>query len=448
MNAHRRVSDEEFINLKTLQNWLLLLVALFAVTACTDEAPTEVGDDLLPGDEVRTFEVILEPSAFSVYDTTFSGFADVRNAPFTIIANDFEGVLDVHSLIRFTQPPTIISVRNAAGNVVVDSTPSYFAGRLVLRVDTTASESTPPVLLRAFQTAEEWGSSATWTLRLDTRNVQLPWATPGGTRGAEIDTATWAVGDSIVLRVDSQTIAQWIDTTNAARGALIVTETSGARIRINSAVLRLSAHSDLDPDTVVTFDASALTSGFIFDPPPPAPGTQLRVGGVPTWRTIIGLREDLATLTFPCPEQANCEVRLESAHINRAELLLQPVTAPAGYIPEDTTLIQVRTLLVTPGVPLQRSPIGIDICGGGILCLVSGRVAPDYFGATPRAEPVALDVTNYIIALVDEDIEDVNRPPFALTLLVPAEPSTLGFAAFAPGVRLRLVLTAPVERTQ
>lgn len=434
--------------MKTLQRWLPFLFALFVVSACTEETPTDVGDDLLPSGDVRTFEVILDAADYLTYDTTFSGYAGPQNAPFTIVANKFAGVLDANTLLRFQQPPPFINVRNAAGTSVVDSAPRYFAGRLVLRFDTLASESAPPVLFRGFRTTEAWNASATWTLRVDTGAVDLPWATPGGTRGAQIDTATWAAGDTVVLRVDSQTVAQWIDTTNAARGALIVSETNGSRVRVTSAVLRLSAHSTLRPDTVVNLDVAAAISGFVFNPQPP-PATDLRVGGTPTWRSILGIREDLGSRTFPCPGVANCQVRLDRAHINRAEILLQPTTPPAGFVLEDTTFTTVRTLSVTPGVPLQRSPIGVDVCtGAGTRCVAAGRTTPDMFGSPPSATPLAVDITNYIIALVDEDVIAANRPPFSLTLLAPSEPNTFGFASFAQNPRLRLILTAPVERPQ
>ena len=445
---NRKSDDrEEFFNLKTLRRCLLFLFVLSVVTACTDETPTDVGDDLLPSGGVRTFEVILDPSSFLTYDTTFSGYASTQNAAFSVLANKFEGVVDANLLFRFQRPPTTIAVRNSAGTTVVDSAPSYFAGRLVLRIDTLASESGPGLLVRGFRTAEPWDGSASWTLRVDTGNVELPWTTPGGTRGAEFDTATWAAGDTIVLDVDSATIALWRDTANASRGALIISETPGSRIRVSSGVLRLSARSAIRPDTVVNVDVAAGITHFVFNPEAPPPGTQLRVGGVPTWRSILGIREDLADLTFPCPGVANCEVRLENAHINRAELLLQPVTAPAGFILEDTTLTQAHTLAVTPGVPLQRSPIGVEVCGNVASCLLAGRTVPQLFGPTPGA-PIALNLTSYLIALVDPDIADDARPPFALALLAPNEPNTFGIATFASGPRLRLVLTAPVERAQ
>ena len=433
-----------------LYRWLLLLSGLIIFSACTEETPTEVGDDLLPSGEVRTFEVVLDPAAYLTFDTTFTGYANPRNASFTIIANKFENVLDANSLFRFGQPPGAISVRNSAGTATVDSTPSYFAGRLVLRFDTVTSDASPPVRFRAFRTAEAWDETATWTLRTDSGAVQLPWTQPGGTRGASIDTATWVAGDTVVLRVDSATVAAWMDTANAGRGTVVITETVGARVRLSGAVLRLSARSDIQPDTVFNFDVAPIITTFIFNPPPPFP-TELRVGGVPSWRTMLGIRADLQNLSFPCPGVTNCQVRLTDAHINRAELLLQPTTRRPGFIPEDTMFIQVRTLLVSPGVPLERSPVGVDVCGQVAVCLNKGMVAPDFFlrppGSSP-AEPVAFDITNYMVALLDDALLPANRPPLALTLLIPNEPTTFGFATFAQGPRLRLVLTAPVERAQ
>lgn len=434
------------MNWKKLFCWLPVAFGLLVTTACTEEAPTGVGDDLLSSGDVRTFEVILDPAQYLTFDTTFSGYTKTQDASWVTIANQFGGVVDAHGLFRFAAPPATITVRGASGTVV-DSFPRYFAGRLVLRLDTLNSQE-PPVAFRAYQTAEAWDRSATWTLRVDTGNVQLPWSTPGGTRGASIDTATWTAGDSLVLDVDSATLAQWIDTTNTARGALIVSETNNSRVRVNGAVLRVSAHSRLQQDTVVNFDVNPLINTFVFNPPPPPPGSQLRVGGVPSWRTMLGIREDIGDLTFACPGVANCQVKLSEAHITRAELLLQPVTAPPGFIPEDTMFVQVRTLLVAPGIPVERSPIGVDVCVGVATCLFTGEAPPQYFGQPPSTKPVAYNVTNYLLALVGDDVTEANRPPFALTVLIPNEPVTFGFATFAPGPRLRLILTSHVERPQ
>ena len=150
--THCKSDDrEEFFNLKTLRRWLSFLFVLSVVTACTDEVPTDVGDDLLPSGGVRTFEVILDAADFLTYDTTFSGYASTQNAAFSVLANKFEGVVDANLLFRFQTPPTAITVRNTAGTTVVDSAPRYFAGRLVLRIDTIASESGPGLKVRGFK---------------------------------------------------------------------------------------------------------------------------------------------------------------------------------------------------------------------------------------------------------------------------------------------------------
>ena len=418
-----------------------LLVLLFAITACTDEAPTDVGDALIPSGDVRTFEVILDAATFLAYDTTFTGYTSAQAAPFSVIANDFGGVVDANYLVRLGQPPAVINVRNSAGTTVSDSAPQYFAGRLVLRLDTLLSDSEPPVRFRAFTTAEPWDFTATWTERIDSGNVKLPWQTPGGTRGTQIDTATWAAGDSLVFRVDSQTIAEWRDTTSRARGAIVVAESNNTRVRVVGAVLRASARSAIQQDTVFNFDVTPAFSVFIFDPPPPPPGSELRVGGITSWRTILGINPELRNLTFPCPGLSGCVVRLDRAHINLAELLLQPATTAPGYLPEDSIFVQARTLLVSSGIPLQRSPIGVGLLRGAEL------VAASAFADPAQSVPVRINITDYIFALVDEDVDPKNRPPNALTLLGVGEPATFGFATFAPGPRLRLVLTAPLERT-
>ena len=52
-------------------------LALLAIglTACTRETPSEIGGPLLPPGDVSTFEVILDPADYLVFDTAFSGYA-------------------------------------------------------------------------------------------------------------------------------------------------------------------------------------------------------------------------------------------------------------------------------------------------------------------------------------------------------------------------------------
>ena len=433
------------MNFKTLIRGLLLITTIFTA-ACTDEEPTDVGDNLVSTGDVRTFEVILNPADYILYDTTFTGYSRAQDANFGIVANKFGGVLDANLLVRMAQPLSIISVRNSAGNAVPDSNPQYFSGRMVLRIDTLRTDSDAPVRFAAYRIAEPWEFNTTWTLRIDTGAVELPWATPGGTRGAQVDTSGWTAGDSLVFDLDSATIAEWRDTTNLARGALVVAETNGARVRVNSASFRLQARSTIRPDTILDIDVAASTTIFIYNPEAPPSTGQLRVGGITSWRSIIGLDPELRNMTFPCQGVANCEVRLDRAHINLAELLLQPAAVPAGFIPEDSMVAQVRTLLVATGVPLQRSPLGF--CAPTVVDCRTPVLKPAFFAQPPATEPVRVNITSYVVPLVAEDIDESTRPSSTLTLLSLIEPFTFGFTAFQPGPRLRLILTAAVERPQ
>src|SRR5690606_29180397 len=94
--------------LRMLQRWLPVLCALFVVSSCTEETPTDVGDGLLPSGSVRTFEVVLDADEFLTFDTTFSGFTSPRGAPFYVLANQFQDALDANALFRFASPPAFI----------------------------------------------------------------------------------------------------------------------------------------------------------------------------------------------------------------------------------------------------------------------------------------------------------------------------------------------------
>lgn len=418
----------------------IAIAVAFLVTACATDAPTEVGDALLTTDDVVTFEVILPASSFLQFDSSFTGYAKPVDALFGLVARKFENTLDANSLYRFSLPPTTIQVRNSAGITVTDSAPRYFSGRMVLKIDTVVTPGAKPVLLRAFRTAEAWNETATWTNRIDSGTVRLPWQMPGGTRGPQIDTATFAAGDSIVFRVDSQTIAIWNDTTNKARGAIVIAETNGARIRILSAAVRLSARSVVRPDTVVAVDIVPSIRTFVFDPQPSPTTADLRVGGIPAWRSVLRIRPDLSSLTVPCTNgPPGCQVTVDSIHISSAQLLLRPKRSPPGFSLEDTTFVDVRPLALSPTVPLERSPIGGRVG-------LSRAIAPTAFANPGVNDIVTIDITSFIAQLTSRNVTNTTRLPPVLALLQIPEPGTFGFMTFEQSPSLRLVLTAAVER--
>ena len=419
---------------------LALALALFT-SACTEENPTDVGDVLLPSGDVLTFEVILPASAFLVYDSSFAGFNKPSESPFGIVARSFENVFDANTLIRFSLPPRTISVRTTGTTVVVDSSPRYSTGRMLVRLD-TLTNSPLPVRLALYRTAEPWDVTATWQNRVDSLTTKLPWMTPGGTRGALIDTVTWTGGDSISFRVDSATVATWSDSTNRARGAIVVSETDGSRIRVLSATVRVDTRSTLRPDTALTVDLVPSARTFVSNPTLASPFSGIRVGGIPTWRAFLRFKEDLGTLVIPCGNgQPSCSVRLDSAHINRAQLLLKPAVTATGFVPEDSMYMEVRPILTGPTVPLERSPLGTF--AGTVRTTL---MAPTLFRAPTATDVVSLDVTAFLAHQFDERITEGNRLPFILSLLQFVETGTVGFATFQENPMLRLVLTTTTER--
>lgn len=409
-----------------------------ALAACTDEAPTDVGDALLPSGDVLTFEVLLPAERFLVSDTSFSGYNLPIDASFGLIANKRDGVVDANTLFRFSLPPRTITVRPTTGTTtVVDSQPRFVSGQVVVKLDTLTA-SARPIFFRMFRTAEEWHTSATWTSRVDTTNTRLRWATPGGTRGALIDTATWTAGDSVVFDVDSATLAFWADSTNRARGAILVAETNGAFARTFTTTVNVNAKSSIRADTTVNVTLVPSVRTFVFNPTLVSPWSEARVGGIPTWRTFMRFRDDLRSIVLPCAGGGvNCRVSLDSVRINRAELLLRTAASPLGFAPEDSIIVEARTLVTAAQVPVERTPIMGAISRSNVIAGGAFR--------TGGETVVRLDVTGFIVHQLDESVAATSRVPPYLALLQIPETSTFGFASFTPTPVLRLVVTTTVE---
>ena len=411
--------------------------AALALCACVQEEPTSIGDVLLGGGEFVSVEVTLPASQFLLQDTSFSGYSKPAAANFVTVANKFENVVDANGLMRFSTYVSTISVRNAAGVIVADSAPKFTFGRMVVKFD-TISTNTKPTRLRLYRTAQ-FDISATWTDRVDTVGSKLPWQTPGGTRGASIDTATWAGTDSVVFTVDSATLRMWNDTTNKTRGVLIVSETPNSRVRIQSTVVHVNAQSSIRPDTAVTIDIVPSIRTFLINPTLPASSPDIRVGGVPSWRSILRLRPDLGTLKFPCNNgQAACTIALDSAHLTQAQLILKSARSPLGFLPEDTMFIEARSVVLSNAIPLERTPTGSQIG-------VSSHIAPSLFALNGSGE-VKINVTGFMRNLVNADAVVANKLlPYIALIQIP-DASTQGFAVFDSAPVLRIVLTAALEK--
>jgi hypothetical protein len=250
--------------------------------------------------------------------------------------------------------------------------------------------------------------------------------------------------DSLVIDVDSQTIAAWADTTTPGRGGLISLATVGGRVRASDVVLRIDARPTFRPDTVVTVTDRPSNTTFLFDPPLGSSSAQLLVGGRPSWRSYLLFRQGLDTLSVPCPQiSAECTIRLADASITFSALQLTPVASPAGYLPQDSMRLTSAFLLASSVAPLERSPLGNGV---GVS---ADFITPSRFEPPAGGSPVEVPVTTFVRSLVGDTVavedDDENATTQWLALLPLLEGIDFGMATFAPGPKLRIVLTVARE---
>ena len=418
-----------------MKRWSWTLCAVLFAGACTQDSPTEAGSGLLPPDAIRTFEIVLGPERYLQWDTAFGLYSATADADYTLIANDYEGVLNSRVLLRYPIPRTI-TVLDTLGVVRTDSMPVYFEGDVRVLVDTLASTE-PPATLELYRPTEDWDRlTATWQFRVDSAGAQVPWAQPGGSPGALIGSTTWTAGDTVLIPVDSATIAEWADTAVAVRGAILGSSTPGTRIRSVLPTLRLRARSTINPDTVVEMTLAPGRT-FIYDPQQPDSVGTPRVGGTPAWRTVMRLRERLDTITVACPGVPNCTLRLGDVSINYGALLVQPVPSPAGFAPELPLNISLHAVLPSPLLPLTRSPVTGALGGIETAIPVSSFMAP----GAPVVELAATE----LMRLLFTPGEDDDFAPEYVALLPAGSTRTFGFGTFAEMPSLRIIVTISRE---
>ena len=426
------------------------------LSACGDEDPTGVGSTLI-GEGVTTFEVVLDAADFLASDTTYLGFASHRDLGANLVANQFGGELDAHTLARLTRPFTVTYTPEEGGTARTDSLGSIRGGRFTLIVDTLASAG-GPIDVEVAPITESWhAGTVTWSLRADTAETPEAWTTPGGTTGPVVGTGTWVTGDTLFIPVDSAAASVWHDTAAARLGALIRTTTPGARLRIRSLSFQFDVIPRENPDTLLTAGSVSQTSYVLF-PEEPGAATQaeLRIGGLPFWRSLLRFRPLEELVVNRCTGgigtgDPECDVALSDATLTLAQLLLTP-TPVAGRRIELPARIEPREVLVADNVTVFRAPLR------SIYAAASNPEIPaDLFAPAAPDTTVGVRVTTFIRDLVAgpqepaDDESDAPPPPSEwLALLSSAEVGvsgpTLGYMSFSSmegpsPPRLRLVVT-------
>ena len=420
--------------------WVLSVAVLWG---CAEESATAPSIDLIQV-QPQTVEVVL-PFADFVQDVeVVGGFGSTFDLNHGIVARDFGG-LNAKTLVRFGAYPDSILTEDQSGSAFTDSNPTFLGGQVLLFFDADR-----PVDLELFTTQESWhGPTVTWELAVDTAGDRTSWVQPGGGAAVSVGTAIFdpglgaLVGDTLFLvdpvsvQIDSATVAAWADTSDASRGLLVTATAPGTRLRLVRASLRLTIIPSLKPDTTIDVSGGLGDLSYIYDPAPQPPAGWLRVGGTPSWRSIITFR--VPRMIAGSPEicgGVGCQFDVTTADLNLAELILTSRGTEAPFAPSDTTGMDIRAVLNPELLP--KSPLGDPLALGG-------TPLPPLIFAEQAGSRVAVSLTELIRDVLESDVVG-DLPPSTIALLGFVEPGSFGFASFdGPGgagaPALRLVLT-------
>jgi hypothetical protein len=420
----------------------LLAGLALSAAACADESPVFTGGEQFPpGALPVTREVIVPASQFFSALGAFSGYSSAFDAPYLVVANQFDEGLNANALANFVGFPTTVSY-SAGGTEKRDAAFRYLDSRLVLRVDTAATTA-GPVTFQVYQAAQNWdAASATWTTAIDSGAVKTAWTQPGGTRGALLAEGTFvndaASGDSVVLTLTGAEVAALADT--AADGVVITTSTAGGRAELFELVLRASIKPDsASPDTtiVTTLTTAGLRTTVYTPEQPDAPAGFLAVGGIRSARALLELRPDQQVPA--CAEGQSCgTVPLTEVELNQVALLLRPGEVPRGFDPLSAVPLSLR-LIQEPELG-AAAPLGAQVLDAD----ASRSFSRVYF-YTPGDTVVTLPITGLAGGLAAND-----SLPRTYALLSEIDgrsaPPTFGVAFFAAEPRLRIIYTLPARR--
>lgn len=429
------------------------LIGIALLPGCADELPLSTSGDDVPVD-ARTVEILLPFEEVATDLQVIGGFGSAVQLGHGLVARAYRDTLDARTLVRFSSFPTSVEVEDTAGTVRDDTDLTFVGGRIVARIDTAgvdgdsilAAHGAP--LFRASAITEAWHPlSATWELAVDTVGEHRPWSSPGAGGATPLDTARWepTESDSVVLEVDSATVAAWADTTDAARGLRLELETPGLRHRLRNVSLAVEVRPSVNPDTTVFAGAERRRITFVYSPLPDPPPGGIRFGGVPAWRTVFRLQLS-DTLRGPpelC-EALGCPLHLTPDRLSFASLQVRTRRTPSAFQPRDTLRLDVRPVLRPDLLP--KSPLG-DRLGAP-----RGRpLAPELFGEE-AGRTIDLPLTAFVRSLLRDEGRGGGEAPRTVALLSSLEPSSLGFGEFdGPGSEspplLRLIVTRAEDVT-
>ena len=425
-----------------------LLPLLAAVLgACQDQLPTAVGPALAP---VRplTFEVILPWSEFVSDARVLGGFGRPVQTGSGLVAHEFGGEVEAHTLVRMAEFPRAANVVDSLGTTRKDTLLTFLDATLFVTFDTTSNSSTGSVTLQLERILEPWDArTAGWELAVDSVGERTPWGEPGGGPVEPIAGTTWfpQTGLDGQFFLNAATLALLGDTTRNDRGLRIRLATPGHRLDITGVRLDLRTSPSINQDNTVLLSVGLSELTYVYTPTPPAPEPdELRAGGVPAWRSVLtlGLPASVPGNPAVCA-RLSCPVPLTAGRLNHAGLLLTTEPTEPAFVPTDPIQFEVRGVLAPEFLP--KSPLGaplfLDTLG-----LAVGTTVPESAFHPGGARVVEIPITPIVRSLLSGSTLSGFRPTPTIALMELFEPISFTFGSFVgPGrsgePRLRLVLT-------
>jgi hypothetical protein len=261
--------------------------------------------------------------------------------------------------------------------------------------------------------------------------------------------------------VDSAKLAEFVvrDTLNT-RGLRLTMITPGEQVVVTNVQLELSVRPSFNLDSVFVLPRLGVQDlTFIYDPPPSAP-QGLRVGGVPTSRTVITLAlPPTVEGTSAACALTTCPLALTGDRLNYAGLILSSRETEPGFRPVGSVNVQAVAVLAPEVLP--KSPLGAPMFLDGDGFTIGSVIPPSAF-APGGARPVEVGITPLVEDLLRGETREGGRASPTIALLsfscseisgLCVEPDAVGFASFAgvdqpgePMLRLILTISDPVGR--
>ena len=418
---------------------MTVILCAGAVSGCKEKNTTAPDLGFLQVNP-RTVEALIPFGDFVDDVQVFGGYGSAADLGRGFVAQDFDG-LNVRTLVHLGDYPT-----------TADQT--FSGGRVVLFFDTLRGSVNAPATVELFGVQEQWHApTVTWEVVVDTAGDRREWSQPGGgvttllgggifdIRSNEGEAA--ALTDSVSILVDSATVAALGDPTSGTTGLLVAGADPGAFLHLVDLRLRISTVASSQPDSVFEVTPPAGDLSFMFDPAPTAPLGWLRVGGTPAWRSVLTM--SMPRTVTGTPEvcgAVGCEVDLTEVDLNLAELVLTTRQSELEFQPQDTTRVNIATVLSPELLP--RAPLGEPFLA------FPRSFAPALFLELAGTQ-VALSVTTLVTGILGIAAVTDTVPVTSIVLFSNPEPSRIGFASFegaggagAPALRLLYTIANPV----